>query len=190
MLGGQLAERGVERYVMVVGCFLREGLVVSVTRFKRVDELPVSTRHAFDRICAVDACMQEASVPGATLGEVFQVCQDSYAAYGFAANEWHNHHQGGATGYAGRTAKGAPGGTPSPCWTASGRRRPRRSWANRWPSAAPSHGSAPGVESEDTFLLLPDGSQEIVSRTPSLPRIDLERVLGLRRTSVEKSGIA
>lgn len=190
MLGGQLVERGVERYVMVVGCFQREGLVVSITRFKRVDELPAGTRDAFDRICAVDACMQEASVPGATLGEVFQVCQDSYAAYGFAANEWHNHHQGGATGYAGRTAKGAPGEAfpvLDTVWPAKAAAILGECVA--FGSAFAWNPSAPGVKSEDTFLLLPDGTQEIVSRTPSLPRIDLERVLG-RPTSVEKSGIA
>jgi hypothetical protein len=48
--------------------------------------------------------------------------------------------------------------------------------------------SAPGVKSEDTFILLPDGTREIVSRTPGLPEVELERVLG-RATEVVKSGM-
>jgi len=32
--------------------------------------------------------------------------------------------------------------------------------------------SAPGVKSEDTFLLLADGTQEIVSETPAFPALD------------------
>ena len=49
--------------------------------------------------------------------------------------------------------------------------------------------SAPGVKSEDTFVLLPDGSQEIVSLTPELPKVDLARIVG-KETDVVKSGIA
>ena len=48
--------------------------------------------------------------------------------------------------------------------------------------------SAVGVKSEDTFLLLPDGGKEIVTRTPGLPEVDLALVLG-RPTDVVKSGI-
>jgi antitoxin VapB len=49
--------------------------------------------------------------------------------------------------------------------------------------------SAKGVKSEDTFLLLPDGSREIITQTPSLPEVDLEALLH-RPTESIKSGIA
>lgn len=187
---GEGGETAVRRYVMVVGCFLREGLVVSLTRFKRVDDLPEGVVDAHARVCGVDARMQEATRPGRTLGDVFNDCQAAYTDLGFALNEWHNHHQGGATGYAGRTCKGAPGEAfpvldthwPAKAAEILGREVPFGA-AFAW------NPSAPGVKSEDTFLLLPDGRREIVSRTPNLPVVDLAAVLG-RATECEKHAIA
>lgn len=190
LVSGSLAERGVDRYVMVVGCFLREGLVVSLTRFCRVAELPAELEARFARICAVDALVQEATRPGRSLGEVFGDLQQAFVAQGFMENEWHNHHQGGATGYAGRTAKGKPGETfpvLSETWPA----RFADIYGEQLPFGAAFawNPSGPGVKSEDTFLLLPDGTREIVSRTPGLPVVPLEDLLG-RETEVVKSGIA
>lgn len=190
LVSGHLAEATVDKYVMVVGCFLREGLVVSLTRFKKVAELPHEIEERFARICAVDALMQEATQPGRTLGDVFAACQAAYAAQGFVPNEWHNHHQGGATGYAGRTAKGTPGQTfpvldthwPAKTAEILGREVPFGA-AFAW------NPSGPGVKSEDTFILLPNGTQEIVSATSALPEVSLERLLG-RSSKVRKSGIA
>lgn len=190
LLSGGIAERRVAKYVMVVGCFLREGLVVSLTRFKRVTELPEELTGRFARICAVDALMQEATQPGRTLGQVFDACAAAYAAQGFSPTEWHNHHQGGATGYAGRTAKGRPGETfpvldthwPKQAAAILGHEVPFGA-AFAW------NPSGPGVKSEDTFILLPDGRREIVSRTPALPEVALSEILN-RQTEVEKSGIA
>ncbi len=188
--GGSLAETRVKGYVMVVGCFLREGLVVSLTRFKKVGRLAEGVEDAYRRICGVDALMQQATEPGRTLGDVFAACQKAYVSMDFPENEWHNHHQGGATGYAGRTCKGVPE-CPFPVLDTF------------WPSRlaehfgmTPAFGSAfawnpsgVGVKSEDTFLLLPDGAREIVSLTPSLPRVDLSGLPGVD-ASIVKSGIA
>jgi antitoxin VapB len=189
LLGGG-GETSVRRYVMVVGCFLREGLVVSLTRFKQVEALPAELTDAYARICAVDAVMQEATRSGQSLGDVFAACQAAYPQFGFAADEWHRHHQGGATGYAGRTCKGAPGETfpvLDTHWPA--RAAEILGEAVPFGSAFAWNPSAPGVKSEDTFLLLPDGRQEIVSRTPGIPPVDLAPVLG-RACAVEKAGIA
>ncbi len=190
LVSGSLAERKVKGYVMVVGCFLREGLVASMTRFKQVGDIPKHIPDAFGRICALDALMQEASQPGKTLGDVFALCQQGYRDLGFPEDEWHNHHQGGATGYAARTCKGAPGET-FPVLDAT--------WAQRVEEIAGINvalgaafawnPSAAGVKSEDTFILLPDGSKEIVTATPQLPQVDLAAVLG-RQTDVVKTGIA
>ena len=187
---GGLTEQTVDRYVMVVGCFLREGLVVSLTRFAKVAELTRELEERFVRICAVDALMQEATQPGQTLGEVFAACQRAYADQGFSPNEWHNHHQGGATGYAGRTAKGTPGEkfpVLDTIWPEKAAEILGKEVA--FGAAFAWNPSGPGVKSEDTFILLPDGTQEIVSSTPALPIVDLKLALG-RATKVRKSGIS
>jgi Xaa-Pro aminopeptidase len=190
LISGSLRERAVKNYVEVVGCFLREGLVVSLTRFKQTGDLPDGISEAYDRICAVDALMQEASVPGRTLGEVFAVCQKAYADFGFAPNEWHNHHQGGATGYAGRTCKGIPGEAfPVLDTFWPDRANALLEQDTAFGAAFAWNPSAPGVKSEDTFILLPDGTREIVSKTPLLPTVDLTALLG-RETEAVKSGMA
>jgi antitoxin VapB len=187
---GGLTERRVEGYVMVVGCFHREGLIASMTRFKKVGELPEGVADAYQRICAVDALLQEATGPGSTLGDVFKTCQEAYADLGFAPTEWHHHHQGGATGYAGRTCKATPG-EAFPILEGG--------WSERvkdlcgldvsFGQAFAWNPSAPGVKSEDTFILAPDGGKEIVTATPDLPTADLQQALG-RPTEVVKSAMA
>lgn len=190
LLGEGLAERKIRGYVMVVGSFLREGLVVSITRLKRVGPVPTHISGMYKRICGVDALLQEATEQGKTLGHIFAACQGAYAAMGFPKDDWHNHHQGGTTGYAGRTCKASP--TESfrvlnPFWAERvrdilGRDTPF-GCAFAW------NPSATGVKSEDTFILLPDGAKEIVTRTPALPQVDLGAVLG-RATDVVKSDMA
>ncbi len=187
---GSPKEKTVKSYVMVVGCFFREGLVASITRFKQVGDVPANINDAYNRICGVDAIMQEASMPGKTLGNVFAACQTAYQTLGFPENEWHNHHQGGTTGYSARTAKGAPGES-FPIID--------EVWAKRVKDIAGldvSFGhafawnpSGVGVKSEDTFVLTADGATEIVTATPDIPVVDLESVLG-RATKVHKSGMA
>jgi Xaa-Pro aminopeptidase len=190
LIPGALQERKLRGYVMVVGCFAREGLVASITRFKKVGDIDPAIPGAFARICAVDALMQEASVRGKNLGDVFAVCQKGYADHGFPVNEWHNHHQGGSTGYAGRTAKGTPGSTFPILDTVWAQRVKEIAGVDvQFGNAFAWNPSAVGVKSEDTFILAPDGTQEIVTATPQLPQVDLAAVLG-RKTSVTKSGIA
>lgn len=188
LLNDGMAEMRVRGYAMLVGCFLREGLVASITRFAQAGPVPEQIPGLQAAVCGVDALMQEASVAGGTLGDVMAVCQRGYVQMGFAENEWHNHHQGGATGYAGRTCKGTPGET-FPILDAT--------WARdvkdiagldvEFGQAFAWNPSGPGVKSEDTFILLPDGTQEIVTTTPAFPRVDLAAVLG-RETKVVKSG--
>jgi len=180
----------VRRYVMVVGCFQREGLIVSLTRFKQVDDLPPAITESFARICAVDASVQEATLPGCTLGNVFTDLQSAYERFGFRENEWHNHHQGGLTGYAGRTAKGMPG-SQVPCLDISLPQRAAELLGESvsFGTAYAWNPSGPGVKSEDTFLLLPGGGTEIISATPALPQVNLAALLG-RDTSVTKSFMA
>ncbi len=189
-LPGTVHERKVKRYVMVVAGIIRGGLSVSLTRFKQVDTLDPAITDAYARICAVDACMQEATMPGRTLGDVFAACQEAYQRFGFVPGEWHNHHQGGSTGFAGRTCKATPGET-FPCLDAAWADDFRKGAGLDVPVATAFawNPSAPGVKSEDTFLMHEDGRKEIISSTPGLPVVNLETVLG-RKTAVVKSGIS
>ena len=189
LLGPVGGERKVRGYVMVVGVSRREGLVTAMTRFKRVGDIPAHIPGAYERVCGVDALMQEATAPGKTLGDVFAVSQQAYADLGFPENEWHNHHQGGSTGYAGRTAFGAPG-ADFPILSAEWEQQFRELAGITEPlgQVFAWNPSAAGVKSEDTFLLLPSGQKEIVTATPDFPQVDLSRVLG-RATPVTKSGI-
>lgn len=187
---GEGESRAVRQYVMVVGCFLREGLIVSLTRFKQVDALPEGIEERFARICAVDAAAQEATLPGCTLGNVFTDIRDAYVRMGFSENEWHNHHQGGATGYAGRTAKGTPG-SQFPCLDAVTMQKVAEITGKEIPfgCAYAWNPSGPGVKSEDTFLLHSDARREIITATPALPTVDVASHLG-HATDIVKSGIA
>lgn len=190
LLSDGVPHKTVDRYVMVVGCFLRDGLIVSLTRMKKVAELPEEIEERYRRICAVDALVQEATRPGRTLGEVFADLQAAYAAQGFDPNEWHHHHQGGLTGYAGRTAKGTPGSTV-PCLDTAWGSKASEIFGESvsWETAFAWNPSGPGVKSEDTFLLATDGQREIISGTPALPVVDLSAALG-RATEAVKSSMA
>ncbi len=188
-LSGSGDSKKVRNIVMVVGCFLKEGLVVSLTRFKQVGKISEDIIDAFGRICGVDAIMQEATVPGKTLGDVFQQCMEAYKLMEFPENEWHNHHQGGATGYAGRTCKGNPGeGFPvlDTHYPSLLEKEIRKKIL--FGSAFAWNPSAKGVKSEDTFILYPDGRKEIVTITEEIPQVNLESILG-REKEVKKSGI-
>jgi len=190
LLASEPREATLQGYVMIVGCFLKEGLVASMTRFKQVSDLPAGIVDAYGRVAGVDAVMQEASEPGKTLGDVFAACQRAYVDLGFPAEEWHNHHQGGTAGYAGRTCKGSPGETfPILDTKWAGLVKDIAEIDVEFGHAFAWNPSAVGVKSEDTFLLLPDGAKEIVTRTPGLPEVDLAAVLG-RPTGVVKSAIA
>ncbi len=185
----QKESKRIKNIVMVVGCFLKEGLVVSLTRFKQVGQVGEEIRDAFGRICAVDALVQEATVPGKTLGDVFEKCVEAYKQMGFPENEWHNHHQGGATGYAGRTCKGKPGETfpvldtyyPSIVEKELGKHI-------SFGTAFAWNPSAKGVKSEDTFVLYADGRKEIVTTTEEIAFLDLEKILK-RSINIKKSAI-
>lgn len=189
-LPGSGQEKRVNRYVMVVAGMVRAGLSVSLTRFRQVTATESALQDDYGRICAVDACMQEATRPGETLGGVFDACRAAYARLGFSPDEWHNHHQGGSTGYAARTCKGTPGET-FPCLDSRQADALRSAAGVDWPvsTAFAWNPSAAGVKSEDTFLLHEDGQQEIITMTPGLPGVDLETILG-RGTAVVKSAMA
>jgi len=111
-------------------------------------------------VLRVDARVNLESRPGAVLSEVFGAAAEQYALEGFPG-EWHRHHQGGLTGYAGREVF-ATAGAPHRLAT----------WqAIAW------NPSITRVKSEDTVLITPDGP-EVLTRTGRWPQHVVELSAG------------
>jgi antitoxin VapB len=137
---------------MLVVCGRRWGLIASVTRLVHLGALPHDLRRRHEACIAVDAAMIAATQPGARASEIFGVCMDAYARQGFEG-EWRYHHQGGATGYAGRDWLATPTATVTVV--------PHQAFA--WnPSIA-------GTKSEDTIVLDDQSRPEFLTATGSWP---------------------
>jgi Xaa-Pro dipeptidase len=134
----------------------RHGLHASLTRmvsFGKPDDDLVARHHSVTR---VDARLIDASRPGASLGEVFEIGARAYAAEGFP-EEWRNHHQGGLTGYGGREIFATP----------KSEHRLEAGESVAW------NPSIMRVKSEDTILVRED-SYENLTRTGSWPEKHVE----------------
>ena len=176
----------------------KEGLVVSLTRFRAVSKLDEDVLDRYRRIACVDADVMAATNPGVTLGAVLEEAQRAYQRHGFTPQsadplregEWQNHHQGGLTGYGARTIIAVPGD-------------PTEILSRHYPETLKEYfgveasfaqtfawnPSAPGVKSEDTFILFSDGRREIVTKTPEFPRVDLSASTAENDPDITKSGI-
>ena len=138
---------------MLIAGARRWGLVVSLTRLVHFGEPDDELRRRHAAVTAVDAALIRATRPGAAAGDVFRVGLAAYAEQGFP-DEWTRHHQGGATGYAGREYRATPD-TPHVV---------RDCQAFAWnPSIA-------GTKSEDTILVTAEGA-EVLTQTPDLPHL-------------------
>ncbi|KQZ25391.1 peptidase M24 [Microbacterium sp. Root553] len=139
---------------MIVVCGRRDGLIANATRWvgASVDEEP---------ILGVERAFLDASVPGARLDGAFESGTAAYSRFGFDADEWHRHHQGGPTGYAGR----------DPRATASTTDLLVENQAFAW------NPTAPGVKVEDTMLRTATG-WDVLTFDERWPSVDYE---GLRR---------
>lgn len=84
--------------VMLACCGRRNGLVASVTRMVAFTPLGADAQRYHD-LLEVERTFLDASVPGASLAEVFTAGIAGYAANGFDPEEWLRHHQGGLTGF-------------------------------------------------------------------------------------------
>lgn len=98
----------VQDRLMLIVCAERWGLNVAGTMFR--DLVPPSAEVALrmEQSTAVLRAMEDASRPGATLGDVFAVAQRAYADFGYP-DEWRLHHQGGTIGYRSREVVAVPG---------------------------------------------------------------------------------
>lgn len=140
------------RRAMAVVCARRDGLIANITRWVRFDGSTAQELDAEARIAAVEADIFDATVPGARLDRIFAEVKASYVRHGFGPEQWEQHHQGGAAGYAGR----------DPRVTASSKDLVVVNQPFAW------NPSGPGVKIEDTVQLTESGMQ-VLTLDPRWP---------------------
>jgi Xaa-Pro aminopeptidase len=138
----------IEKYFMLVTCAERGGLICACSRLASFGPLPSKLEAVHQAVCTVDAAMISATMPGATLGDVFVVAQEAYKSVGFP-DQWQMHHQGGSCGYLPREVVAGPG--------------------NKTPILADQafawNPSITGSKSEDTILCTSEGPEVLAGRS-------------------------
>jgi len=138
----------VRGYFMVASCAERGGLIAACSRLASFEKIHGRLAERHQAVVTVDAALIGATLPGATLGDIFGEAERAYATVGFA-DQWMFHHQGGSIGYLPREVKAAPG-----CKVAA-----LDGQAFAWnPSIA-------GTKSEDTILCQETGPELLAAPT-------------------------
>ncbi len=145
--------------VMLVACARRGGLIANLTRLVAFGRRDPAERQAHERLLRVDGAFIGATSPGRVVGDVFAAGTAAYAEFGFDADEWRRHHQGGPTGYEPRDylAVAASGATVVD----------RQAFA--W------NPSVPGLKSEDTILAGPTGP-DVLTVDTAWPTVVVEGI--------------
>ncbi|MCS7180627.1 MAG: M24 family metallopeptidase, partial [bacterium] len=91
-------DKKIKKYVMLVVCARREGLIVSLTRFVHFGKINNELRKKHIAVCRIDAHFINSTRVGETIGNVFCKGIEMYEKTGYK-EEWKKHHQGGLTGY-------------------------------------------------------------------------------------------
>lgn len=146
----------VDKYVMIVVCNRKGGLVVSGTRLAYFGAIPAELTEKVGKVAAMDAAVMVATRPGRTHDAVFSDLQAAYAVQG-EADQWQYHHQGGPTGYNAREFIVTPGNV-SPV---------QAGMAYAW------NPSIVGCKSEDTILVNDDGFEILNQATGDWPMIEV-----------------
>jgi antitoxin VapB len=149
-------DKKLNRYVMMILCGRRWGLVCSLTRLVYFGKLPDEIRHIAQAVAHVDAAVIAATRPGRTLGQIFAVAKEAYAAAGYA-DEWQLHHQGGPAGYEPREYLATPDSKDTVC----------AGQVYAW------NPSITGCKSEDSVLIGENGF-EILTAIPGWPTVKVE----------------
>ncbi|MDF2091247.1 M24 family metallopeptidase [Knoellia sp. 3-2P3] len=141
---------------MLVCCARRHGLIASVTRVVAFGRLDAERHDSYRRLLEVERAFLDASRPGTRLGEAFSAGTAAYADHGFAADEWHHHHQGGLSGF---TPRDFPAHAGSDDELATG-------------SVVAWNPSADGLKVEDTAVVRADGP-EVLVHDPDWPSLQV-----------------
>lgn len=149
-------DKKIRKYVMVVVCAEREGLIVNMTRFVYFGLLPEELKEKLLAVYKVDAGFILNTKIGVKIAEIFQNAIDTYKEVGYP-DEWKFHHQGGAAGYETRDYIATPDSSqivqPNQAFT--------------W------NPSIKGAKSEDTILVTEKG-YEIITKDSAWPKIEID----------------
>jgi Xaa-Pro aminopeptidase len=148
---------------MLVFCARRHGLFANFTRFVYFRQPSAEERRLSADVARVEAAALQVCRPGTTLGQVYDVLVQAYAAAGHPGGEAF-HHQGGSCGYLSRDVVARPGSKV----------------ALELYNAMAWNPSLPGAKIEDTILVSPDGL-EILTVDPRWPTMEVE---GRRRPEI------
>ena len=150
-------DKKLRKHLMAVLCGKRGGLIVSLTRMMHFGrKLPDELKHKQSAVCAVDLALNTATRVGRPMKDVLAAGIAEYEKQGFAG-EWQFHHQGGPTGYQGRSYRGTPTET----------RQVLANQAFAWnPSIA-------GTKSEDTILVNDEGFEFLSAPSRIWPTLAL-----------------
>ncbi len=95
-------------YGMINVCAQKWGLIIAATRFVHFGPLSKELSDNLNKVAILQAEYQAATVPGASINQIFENSKKWYAELGYKG-EWMNHHQGGAIGYDNREYIAYPG---------------------------------------------------------------------------------
>ncbi|MEQ1921149.1 MAG: aminopeptidase P family protein [Pyrinomonadaceae bacterium] len=84
--------------LLLVTCAKRGGLIASLSRMVCIGDVPDELKIKTEAAAYVNACLLNATRPGVTGAELYQVAANAYTEKGLT-DEINRHHQGGAAGY-------------------------------------------------------------------------------------------
>lgn len=150
-------DKKVDKYLMIVVCMRRGGLVVAGTRLAYFGTLPAEIAEKARKVAAIDAAAMAATRPGRAMNAALKDIQAAYAEQG-EDGQWQHHHQGGPTGYNSRE------------WlvTPDDEQQVQAGMAFAW------NPSIVGCKSEDTILVQEDGFEVVSAGTSDWPQIDVQ----------------
>ena len=146
----------IDKYVLVVICGRKYGLIASVSRFVHFGSIPEEIQIKHRKVIQVDAEYITNTIPGRKVSDVFKAGMEAYKEVGYE-NEWQKLHQGGPAGYGVRDYHGTP--------FVEGIVKNNQGFA--W------NPSITGTKSEDTFIAKESGF-EIISNTGEWPLVEVK----------------
>ena len=142
--------------LLLVTCAKRGGLIASLSRMICVGDVPSELRETTEATAFVNAILWNATRPGVTGTELYELAANAYTRVGFA-DEVNLHHQGGAAGY--RTRE----------WVA----HPKSLEVVKENQAFAWNPSISGTKVEETIIAAADGN-EVITASPDFPIIATE----------------